>query len=71
MNFELNTETDEINFLDTLFNYLSFSGNTEKLKRNIGLARAAYLRDFILSFAENNEDGIIAFAKDYFKPLIK
>ncbi|MBO4898456.1 MAG: hypothetical protein J5590_09190 [Clostridia bacterium] len=67
MNFEFNTEADEIYFLDTLFDYLSFSGNTEKLKRRVGPARAACLRDFLVSFAENRENEIIAFAKDYFK----
>ena len=70
MNFKLDTETDEISFLDTLFDYLSASGDSEKLKRRIGLAKAAFLREFLVSFAENHEDEIIAFAKDYFNPLI-
>ncbi len=67
MKFKFNSEKDENGFLDTLYDYLSFSGDSEKLKRNIGLANAAMLRVFITSFAERHEKKIIAFAREFFK----
>ena len=67
MKFEFNSEKEENDFLDTLFDFLSFSGNSEKAVNYIGQANAAMLCVFITSFAERYEKEIIAFAKEFFK----